>query len=110
MGRGKPHLEFMPLEHWHIRHFRGSGLVDGPDPCRRTSNLSSVLAVDNVRKRVTLPAEEATFPESWAAEYEAALGNFSLAVGESYAIGLPVTMGRFYGYAAYFEREFLDIA
>lgn len=72
-------LEFMPLEHWHVRHLKGSGLRDGfsLDPCRRTKTVSSIKLIAGERQHVTIEPEEVSFPRTWAAEYQAALDNLA---------------------------------
>jgi hypothetical protein len=74
-------LEFMPLEHWHVRHFRGEGLGhrDAESACRRPSPITAVLGAPGAgRRRVVVEPQETIFPQSWSAEYTTALGNLSL--------------------------------
>ena len=78
-------LEFMPLEHWHIRHFKGlegdeRGAAGTAMPCRKSSWVASVQAMHGVRRKVTIQPQEAPFPESWAAEYTKMLSNLTYLV------------------------------
>ena len=68
-------LEFMPLEHWHVRHLRGAGRSSDErvDGCRRKPLLDAVLARNGTRRHVQIEAQRETFPPSWAAEYTDAL-------------------------------------
>ena len=75
-------LEFMPLEYWHIRHLKGSGLaVDADRPatrsCRKAGPISAVIAVDGVRKRIQTTPDEDIFPVSWEGEYAMAISNLT---------------------------------
>ena len=73
-------LEFMPMEHWHVRHFKGSGLADGKDECRSWSFRHFKGVVNGSRQQVPMYPEEVSFPRSWAEEYSAALSNLTRAV------------------------------
>ena len=74
-------LEFMPLEHWHVRHLRGGGLSEGRDACRRSSSVPSIeCGADGVRRHVRIEPTAELFPTSWAAEYLAALDNLTRSV------------------------------
>ena len=70
----------MPVEHWHVRHLKGSGLADGAEGCRRANAVSAVLATDGVRRKVTVEPMEERFPRAWAEEYAAALENLTRTV------------------------------
>lgn len=69
-------LEFMPLEHWHVRHLKGSGLSQRNEPgraaadaCRKAGPIPTVLAAHGRRERVQVAPVEETFPATWATEY-----------------------------------------
>ena len=70
----------MPMEHWHVRHFKGSGLADGKDECRSWSFRHFKGVVNGSRQQVPMYPEEVSFPRSWAEEYSAALSNLTRAV------------------------------
>ena len=80
-------LEFMPLEHWHVRHFKGGGLAYGlanqtgnDGPCRKSGAVSSVLATNGKRQRVLSTPEEDSFPSAWLVEYKEVLDRVTHAV------------------------------
>ena len=62
-------LEFMPLEHWHVRHFKGGGLGKDPMLCRHSVTMNAIQSIDGTRKHVTLQPMEVGFPLPWANEY-----------------------------------------
>ena len=71
-------LEFMPLEHWHVRHLKGSGLSDARDACRRTSSVPLIESdATGTRRHVRIEPDQVAFPAPWAAEYLVALANLT---------------------------------
>ena len=74
-------LEFMPLEHWHVRHFKGGGLGKDPMLCRHTVTMNAIQSIDGTRKHVTLQPTEVGFPLPWANEYLSSLRNLTRRLG-----------------------------